>query len=172
MSQSLASHPLLDWRKVMVVRDRVQDWPTLSNPKIGKKMPGSDHLAAFKILVVARDQILRVYTDDVLRSAGFPVLSLAPWEARNVLQQGGDAFPLVVFSHTLLPEDISDLGGQVRRVSPETKVLLLRGPEPVSLNPAFYDAAMEGLEGPVALIREVYRLLASSSSEGPVGRSA
>ncbi|MGC1782368.1 MAG: hypothetical protein WA708_07610 [Acidobacteriaceae bacterium] len=148
----------------MDTRTPVQDWPTPSNPKIAKKMPGSDHLAAFKILVIARDQILRVYTDDVLRSAGFLVQSLAPWEARTALQHGGDTFPVIVFSHTLLPEDISELGRQVRRVSPGTKVLLLRGPEPVSFNPAYYDAAMEGLEGPIALIKEVHRLLASSAA--------
>ncbi len=131
-----------------------------------RKSPGTDHSAMLQILLIGRDQNARLYTDEVLRRGGFSVRAIAPWEAKNVVADGVDKYPLVIFSNTLNTQDISEIGTQLRRSCPGTKLLLMLGPDSAPVNNSLFDAMLEGLEGPVALIRAVRYLAEASMADG------
>ncbi len=87
----------------------------------------------------------------------------------EVVKGDAPAYPLVVFSDTLSAKDISEIGTQLRQRSPASKMLLMLGPDSTLQNFSMFDATMEGLDGPAALIREVRRLAESSSMRVPTG---
>ncbi len=134
-----------------------------------KKLTGTDHSAAVEILLIGRDQIMRLYTDEVLRRAGFVVRSVAPWDAKNIVNDGVQKYPLVVFSHTLYPQDVAEIGTQLRRRCPGSKLLLMLGPDLMPVNFSMFDATIEGLEGPVALVKAVHRLTGFIPMDGSAG---
>ncbi len=137
-----------------------------------KKSSGSDHSKPVEVLLIGRDPTMRVYTDEVLRQAGFHVRSITPWEAKGVLNDDVSAYSLVVFTNTLFPADVSEIGSQLRKRSPGSKLLLMLGPDPMPVSPTMFDGTLEGLDGPAALVREARRLTASSPGDGAANSSA
>ena len=131
--------------------------------------PGADPTTGVDILLIGRDPAMPMYTDEVLRRAGFRVRAITPGEATEVARPDAPTYPLVVFSDTLYPRDISEIGPQFRRRNPASKLLLMLGPDSAPDNFAIFDAMMEGLEGPAALIREVRRLAGLPPVEPPHG---
>jgi PleD family two-component response regulator len=125
----------------------------------------SDPSTPVEILLIGRDPTMRAYTNEFLQSAGFAVRAIAPWEAKCLVIDGDRAYALVVFCHTLYREDVSEIGTQLRRRSPTSKLLLVLGPhfDPATLS--IFDATLEGLSGPAALVREVHRLTKSPISD-------
>ncbi len=134
-----------------------------------QRYSGSGHPASIEILLIGRNQITPMYTDEVLRHAGFRVRAMTPGETMEVVKGDAPAYPLVVFSDTLSAKDISEIGPQLRQRSPASKMLLMLGPDSTLPNSSMFDATMEGLDGPAALIREVRRLTESSSMRVPTG---
>jgi hypothetical protein len=59
-----------------------------------------DPSRSIKVLLIVRDAMMRVYTDDILRYAGFLVDAITPWEAK-LLNDGVQANSLVIFGSTL-----------------------------------------------------------------------
>lgn len=110
------------------------------------------------VLIIARDPIAHVYSDEVLKRAGFLVQSMTPWEAKNMFSQNLPAYSLVIFSSTIYPRETVEIGKQLRRRSPASKLLLILGPDAVPGNLSIFDSVIEGLDGPAALIREARRL--------------
>ena len=131
-----------------------------------------DHSASYEILFIGCDQTVRSYTDDVLRRAGFGVRVVAPGEAMELVNNDGREYPVVVFSNTLNPQDISEIGRQLRKRSPRSKLLLMLGPDPIPLDSTLFDATLESLEGPVALIQTVRCLTEAAILDGAEGISA
>ncbi len=127
----------------------VQRWPALQ-----------------EILFIGCDQTARMYTDDVLRRAGFGVRVVAPSEAKDLVNDDGHSWPLVVFSNTLNPQNISEIGAQLRKRSPRSRLLLMLGPDSIPVASTLFDATLESLEGPVALIRAVRRLAEAAIEDG------
>lgn len=111
-----------------------------------------------EVLVIGRDPTMRLYTNEILQSAGFRVHAISPWEAKCLVIDGDRAYSLVVFGHTLHPHDVVEIGMKMRRRSPASKLLLILGPhfDPKTLS--IFDATLEGMAGPAALVREVHRL--------------
>ena len=135
-----------------------------------RKSPEREHFSMPEVLLIGRDQHARMYTDDVLRRGGFHVRAIAPWEADRVLHDGIDSFSLVIFSNTLYPQDIADIGSRMRRHSPNIKLLLILGPDSTPASASLFDATLEGLDGPTALIRAARQL--AESLGGATGMSA
>ena len=123
-----------------------------------RKAPQPDGVADVEVLLIQRKEKAQLYTDEVLRRAGFWVRVVTP---SNVFEDGR-AYPLVVFSNTLTVKDVTEIGAQFRRRSPHSRLLLVLGPESSGVNTPMFDAVLEGLEGPAALIRAA-RLLADCS---------
>lgn len=144
----------------------------MDNENFARQSPVKDNPDEIKVLLIGRDQQARLYTDEVLRRGGFSVRAIAPWEARTVVNDGVGVYSLVVFSNTLNTNDISDIGTQLRQHSPQTKTLLMLGPDVTQANAALFDDMLEGLAGPVALIRAVRRLAGSPIQNGAAGMSA
>lgn len=136
------------------------------------KSPSVEPCAVPQVLLIGRDQNARLYTDEVLRRGGFSVRAIAPWEAKSVVNDGIDQYPLVVFSNTLNTQDISEIAAQMRRRSPRTRMLLMLGPDSAPVNNSLFDDMLEGLEGPVALIRALRRLAEGSMPDGAARISA
>ncbi len=154
-------------RREESVRMCAQSQRREANPP--QRFSGSDHSASVEILLIGRIPVMPMYTDEVLRQAGFRVRAITPGEAAEVVKESAAAYPLVVFSDTLSANDISELGVQLRRRSPASKMLLMLGPDSTLQNDSIFDATMEGLDGPAALIREVRRLADSSPRRVPSG---
>jgi DNA-binding NtrC family response regulator len=144
----------------------------MDDENFAPQSPVKNNSNGIKVLLIGRDQQARLYTDEVLRREGFNVRAIAPWEARTVVNDGVGAYSLVVFSNTLNTNDISDIGTQLRRHSPQTKTLLLLGPDVTPASAAQFDEMLEGLAGPVALIHAVRRLAEPAIQDGAAGLSA
>jgi hypothetical protein len=135
--------------------------------RITRKAPGT-HSANADVLLIQRKETAQLYTDEVLRRAGFWVRAVTPTEASF---EDGQKYALVVFSNTLSACDASEIGTEFRRRSPRTRLLLLLGPDSHGVNQGLFDTVLEGLEGPAALVR-VARCLADSSLDDAQGISA
>lgn len=130
-----------------------------------QRLPGSDLCDGIEVLLIGRDLAMPIYTDEVLRRAGFRVRTVTPMEATEVPGPAAPVYPLVVFSDTLYPRDISEIGQRLRHRYPASKLLLMLGPDSTPENFSIFDAMMEGLEGPAALIRMARRLAGLSSND-------
>lgn len=109
----------------------------------------------------------RMYTDEVLRHAGFSVHAIEPDELREYMQLASlPPYPLVIFSNTVGPQDAAFLGMQLRRHLPYSKILLMCGPDAIPPNQPIFNAILETLRGPAALVREVQRLMTSVNTAG------
>ena len=117
---------------------------------------------SFSILLIGRDPSLQGSRADVLKHSGFDVQMASPKEALGQIA-GGHNYPLVVFSHTLDPEEILELGKKIRQQNCSSKLLLILGPDSTPLDFSFFDGTLEGLDGPAALVREVRRLVSAST---------
>jgi hypothetical protein len=137
----------------------------VTNPS--KKLPDLDSSPFADILLIGRDATTRLYTDEVLQQAGFKVISIGPWEAKNLVKYEIYTYPVIIFSHTLHPADITEIGSQMRRRIPGSKLLLIVGSDPMPVSFDLFDTVIDGLDGPKALIRKVRRLseLASETSK-------
>ena len=76
----------------------------------GQGYPRADHARDVEILLIGRSPAIPMYTDEVLRHAGFRVRAITPGEAPDVVKEDAPAYPLVVFSDTLYARDISEIG--------------------------------------------------------------
>jgi|GEM_PF-4286992 len=132
-----------------------------------RKAPGT-HSGHAEILLIQRKETAQLYTDEVLRRAGFWVRAVTPSEASV---EDGHAYSLIVFSNTLNARDVAEIGSEFRRRCPRARLLLLLGPNSAGVDASLFDAALEGLEGPTALVR-LARLLADDSMHGAQGMSA
>lgn len=119
---------------------------------------GQEGYNGVEILLIGRNPATPMYTDEVLRRAGFRVHAITPGQISEMARPDAPTYPLVVFSNTLYPRDISEIGPQLRSRNPASKLLLMLGPDSAPENLPIFDAMMEGLDGPAALIREVRRL--------------
>ena len=136
-----------------------------------KRFPGSDHTIPIEVLLIGRDPAMRLYTDEVLEKAGFHVRAITPWEAKGMIDDA-QTYALVVFSNTLNSGDISEIAAPLRQHNPSQKLLLMLGPDSMPTNLSAFDATLEALEGPAALIRMVRRLAESSAADNAAGMSA
>ncbi len=137
-----------------------------------KKRSGSDHIIPVEVLLIGRETSMRLYTDEVLKQAGFHVRAITPAEARGMIDDGAAAYSLVVFSNTLDSEDLDDIAMPLRQHNPGQKLLLMLGPDSPSVNFSQFDATLEGLEGPAALVRTVRRLAESAGAGGSASMCA
>lgn len=134
---------------------------------LDRKSP-TTYSAPAEVLLIQRKEKGQLYTDEVLQRAGFWVRTVTPSEAAV---EDGHTFPLVVFSNTLSALEVAEIGAEFRRRSPRSRLLLLLGPDSANVNGTLFDAMLEGLEGPAALVR-MARLLANGSMDGVQGISA
>ena len=113
----------------------------------------------------SRPAVLMIGADTELLSSRAAVIRKGGWQttlanpvAVEALLATGSKFPVAIFCTTLSRDDNAGLASLFRRSSPETKLLLLLrsnySHQPISL----FDAAMEVLDGPDALIGTVRRL--------------
>ena len=114
-----------------------------------------------RILLVRQSETTTLYTDDVLRNAGFLVTVTTPAQVPAVVNDGIASYSLFVMSHTLAPEDLSEAAVQLRQSHPSAKIILMEGSNMPDVDPTLYDGTLDGLDGPKALIRQVHRLIAS-----------
>ncbi|MEO6830417.1 MAG: hypothetical protein ABI164_11465 [Acidobacteriaceae bacterium] len=124
-----------------------------------------------EVLLIGRDQTARLYTDEVLRRGGFHVRAVAPREAKNLVDDGV-SYAVVVFSNTLDSRDVAEIGTQLRQRIPNAKLLLLLGPDSAAMNLSLFDASIEGLDGPAALIQVARQLAEASFENGSAQMSA
>lgn len=134
-----------------------------------QRPPDSDRSTGVEILLIGRNLATPMFTDEVLRHAGFRVRAITPGEAADAASENAQTYPLVVFSDTLYARDISEIGPRFRRRNPSSKLLLMLGPDSAPDNFSIFDTMMEGLEGPAALIREVRRLAGLPPADVPRG---
>lgn len=116
------------------------------------------------ILFIGRDPTLLGCKAQVLMKAGFRVSAASPVKAKAMLATAG-CYGLVVLSHTLLPEEVLEVVMETRARHARTKMLFVLGPDPVSFSLSIFDATVEGLDGPTALIHMATKLLASAESK-------
>ncbi len=125
-----------------------------------------------EVLLIGPDPSARVYTDEVLKQAGFHVRAITPKEAKGMVDDGAAAYSLVVFSNTLDSRDIVDIAAPLRQHNPGQKLLLMLGPDSPRIAFSDFDATLEGLDGPAALVRLVRRLTESSEANGSANMCA
>jgi len=114
------------------------------------------------VLFIGRNPVVRVYTDEILKRAGFQVHAITPWEVKSIVNNGLPTYPLVIFGNTMYPQEVIEIGKQLRRCSPASKLLLMLGPDGAPINLSAFDSVLEGLEGPAALVQEARRLTTSA----------
>jgi hypothetical protein len=119
---------------------------------------------AIDVLLIGR--VPAVYTEEVLKRAGFEIHTLPLWDANNMTWAELPSFPVVIFGNTVSPLQAAGIGKQLRRYHPESRLLLMRGsnlhpiygPEKMPRNLTIFDSILEGLDGPAALVAETHRL--------------
>ncbi|MGC1871081.1 MAG: hypothetical protein WA700_09000 [Acidobacteriaceae bacterium] len=82
-----------------------------------------------------------------------------PREVEEVVDNGIASYAVVVISDSLAPEDVRQVDRRVRQSSPQTKVLLIEGPDSQYVDPSLYDTSLDSWSGPIALISAVHRLV-------------
>lgn len=119
---------------------------------------------AAEVLLIGRAPA--VYTEEILRRAGFVVHAMSLGDAQNMEWNVIPRFPVVIFGNTVSPLQAVNIGKRLRRYHPESRLLLMRGSnlhpiygsEKMPRNLAIFDFIMEGLDGPATLVAETRRL--------------
>jgi len=129
-----------------------QDPPAESN--------GHSFTQTAPILMIGRDPSLMSYKTAVLATANLAVDTALPTQAQTILQNGA-GYEVVIFSHTLEADEVLQMERTLRARRPDTKLLLIVGPGSGPVAYELFDATMQGLDGPAALISKVRGLLNS-----------
>jgi hypothetical protein len=117
--------------------------------------------ALSRILLIRPDISSSVYRDAFLKQCGFLVEIAIPSEVQEIVNSGIASYSAVVISGNLAPEDVLEVTGCIRQSSPQTKIVLIEGPDLPCFDPSFYDALVGSWSGPIALVDAVHRLVAN-----------
>ena len=112
---------------------------------------------------VGNDAALLSYRGDVLRLAGFQVMSVSPGESgqqEQITHLCRMHHPDISLAcHTLKREERIGLALQLRTVCPEIKLLAMTTGDLDREEEALYDALIDSLDGPLALIDKLRQQL-------------
>ncbi len=113
-----------------------------------------------QILLVGNDADLLSYREKVLRSAGWAATSKAPAEVTGKTCKTSD---ICLVCHTLSAQQRAALVRTLREDCPDTRILAITTGDIGRAEADRFDALIDNLEGPAALIRKVRQQLGIGS---------
>ena len=117
---------------------------------------------AFTRVLLIRPEISpRIYRDAYLKHHGLHVEIAIPSEVPEIVNSGIASYRAVVISDSMASGDVREVAECIRQSSPQTKIVLIEGPDLSHLDPSFYDALVRSWSGPIALVNAVHRLVAN-----------
>jgi hypothetical protein len=74
------------------------------------------------------------------------------------------AYSVVPISDGLTPEDTQRVAMQLRHYNPESKIVVVQGPDSFEMDPHVYDSVVESWSGPLAFLAAVQQLISGRAN--------